>query len=114
MSVFPLTQEVTRLRSGGTVTDPFGNEVAGPPSEDQILVFAWWVGSSDEPGLAGHIERVESDATMFAPSGEFTASDQVVLPGVGVFEVMGRPGNWDHGPWWTPGLEQVDLKLVEG
>lgn len=114
MTVFPLTKEVTRLRSGGVVTDPFGNEVPGAPVEDQIMVFAWWVGKSGEPGLAGHIERVDSDATMFAPTGEFTASDQVGLPGVGVFEVLGRPGNWDHNPWWPPGLEQVDLKLVEG
>lgn len=112
--MFPLTQEVIRLRPGGIVTDPFGNEFPGPPSEEPVLVFAWWIGKSDEPGLAGHIERVDSDATMFAPSGEFAASDRVALPGVGVFEVMGRPGNWDHNPWWSPGLEQVDLKLVEG
>lgn len=114
MSVWPLTQTVTRLRPGGVVTDPFGNPVPGPPSDDQVLVFAWWIGSSGEPGVAGHVERVDSDATLFAPSGEFTASDQVELPGVGVFEVMGRPGNWDHNPWLVTGLEQVDLKLVEG
>lgn len=113
-SVWPLNEEVTRLRAGEIGYDSHGNEVAGPPVEDLIKVFAWWIGKSSEPGTPGHVERVDSDATMFAPAGEFVASDQVALPGVGVFEVMGRPGNWDRNPWLVPGLDQVDLKRVEG
>ena len=114
MSVFPLTKEVTRIRSGGVVTDPFGNEVPGPPTEDQVLVFAWWVGSSGEPNLSGHVERVESDASIIAAPGDFQPSDQVSLPGVGVFEVDGYPANFDNNPWWSPGVETVALKRVEG
>lgn len=112
--MFHCSQPVLRHRAGGTVTDPFGNEVPGEPVTETVKVFAWWIGSSSEPGLAGHVERVDSDATMFAPSGEFTPSDEVDLPDVGRFRVMGRPGNWDHNPWLIPGLEQVDLKLSEG
>lgn len=115
MSVFPLTQKVTRVRPGEDTTDPFGNPVPGPSTEVEVLVFAWWIGSSGEPGLSGHVERVESDATVFAPPGVIKATDEVRLPGIDdVFRVMGRPGNWDHNPWWMPGLDQVDLKLVEG
>ena len=114
MSVFPLTKEVTRIRSGGVVTDPFGNEVPGPSSEDQVLVFAWWVGSSGEPNLSGHVERVESDASLIAAPGDFRPSDMVSLPGQGVFEVEGHPANFDNNPWWSPGVETVSLRRVEG
>lgn len=113
-SVFPLTQEVTRLRSGGVVTDPFGNEVPGAPVEDQIMVFAWWIGSSGEPYPSGHVERVISDASLIAAPGDFEPSDQVILPGAGVFEVEGRPANFDNNPWWSPGVETVALRKVEG
>lgn len=113
-SVFPLTQEVIRLRPGGTVTDPFGNELPGPPSEEPVLVFAWWIGSSGEPYPSGHVERVVSDASMIAAPGEFQPSDQVLLPGAGVFEVEGRPANFDNNPWWSPGVETVSLRKVEG
>lgn len=114
MSVFPLTQEVTRLRTGGMSTDPFGNPVPGPPSEEQVLVFAWWIGSSGEPSLSGHVERVDSDASLIAGPGEFKPADQVVLPGGGVFEVEGHPSNYDNNPWWSPGVETVALRRVEG
>ena len=114
MSVFPLTQEVTRLRAGEVGYDSHGNEVTGPPVEDQIMVFAWWVGSSGEPYPSGHVERVESDASLIAAPGDFEQSDRVILPGVGVFEVEGRPANYDNNPWWSPGVETVALRMVEG
>ena len=114
MSVFPCTIEVTRLRSGGMSDDPFGNPVPAPPSEDQILVFAWWIGTSGEPSMAGHVERVESDASLIAEPGDFKPSDQVVLPGAGLFEVDGYPANFDNNPWWSPGVETVSLRRVEG
>lgn len=112
--MLPLTQEVTRLRPGGVVTDPFGNEVPGVPTEDQVLVFAWWVGSSGEPNLSGHVERTESDASLIGAPGDFLPSDQVILPGVGLFEVEGYAENYDNNPWLKPGRDTVRLKMVEG
>lgn len=114
MSVFPLTQEVIRIRSGTSGRDAHGNEITGPPVEDQILVFAWWIGSSGEPGTAGHVERVESDASMISAPGEFKPSDRVALPGHGVFEVEGHPANYDNNPWWSPEVDMVQLRRVEG
>ena len=114
MSVFPLTKEVTRLRSGEVGYDSHGNEVTGPPVEDQILVFAWWVGSSGEPNLSGHVERTESDASLIGAPGDFLPSDQVILPGVGLFEVEGYAENYDNNPWLKPGRDTVRLKMVEG
>lgn len=114
MSIFPLTQEVTRLRSGEDGTDAHGNQIPGPTEEDQVLVFAWWIGSSGEPQLPGHVERVESDASLIAGPGDFLPTDHVVLPGHGVFEVEGHPSNYDNNPWWSPGVETVALRRVEG
>src|SRR5690625_7725073 len=101
MSVFPLTQEVTRLRAGPSGRDAHGNEITGPPTEDQILVFAWWIGSSGEPGTAGHVERVESDASMISAPGDFKPSDRVALPGHGVFEEIGRASCRESGEVWV-------------
>lgn len=114
MSVFPLTQEVTRLRSGSDGVDAHGNVIPGLPVEDRILVFAWWVGTSGEPNVSGHVERVESDGSLIASPGDFLPSDQVLLPGHGVFEVDGHPANYDNNPWWSPGVESVQLRRVEG
>lgn len=113
-SVFPLTQEVTRIRAGHVGYDAHGNEIPGVVSEDPVRVFAWWIGSSGEPNLPGHVERVESDASMIAAPGDFQPSDRVVLPGSGEFEVEGHPSNYDNNPWWSPGVETVELRRVEG
>ena len=112
--MLPLTRPVTRIRHGEVGFDAHGNEVPGPPTEDQILVFAWWVGSSGEPNLSGHVERVESDASLIGAPGDFLPSDQVILPGVGLFEVDGYAGNYDNNPWLKPGRDTVRLKMVEG
>lgn len=102
------------MRSTPAGEDAHGNEVPGVPIEDQVLVFAWWVGSSGEPNVSGHVERVESDASLIAAPGEFRPSDQVALPGHGVFEVDGHPANFDNNSWWSPGVESVQLRRVEG
>lgn len=114
VTVFPLSQEVTHLKSGPPGEDPFGNPVPGVPVEEQVLVFAWWIGSSGEPTPSGHVERVDSDASLIAGPGVFKPSDQVILPGHGVFEVEGHPSNYDNNPWWSPGVEMVSLRRVEG
>lgn len=114
MSVFPLTVPVTRCRPGPDVTDPLGNPVPGPMVEEQVLVFGYSLGSSDEPNLSGHVERVDSDASLIAGSGDFSPSDEVVLPEWGRFVVEGRPANFDNNPWWSPGVETISLRKVEG
>lgn len=114
MSVFPLTQEVTRLRPGQAGWDSHGNEISGTPLAEQVRVFAWWIGSSGEPNTPGHVERVESDASLIAAPGDFRPADHVQLPGAGEFEVDGHPSNYDNNPWWSPGVEMVQLRRVEG
>lgn len=114
MSIFPLTEQVTRIRPSPGGTDAHGNPTEGDPVATVLRVFAWWIGSSTEPSMDGHVERIESDASMIAAPGEFRPSDRVELPGAGLFEVKGHPANYDNNPWWSPGVETVALRRVEG
>ena len=97
-------------RGGNTVTDwPAAHEDASDE-----LVFAWHLGGSEE-SANGHVERVISDATVYPPSTlRITARDHIELPGHGWFEIQGTPGDWDHNPWWAPGLHEVKLRRVDG
>lgn len=118
----PLTMPVVRMRTvTRTEKDRLGNLVDVEVEDDNpVLVFSWWIASSDEPILAGH-ERLIIDARMIAKSGEFSSTDVVKLPGVtdpdGAevrFEVIGRPENHDHNPWLHVNREVVNLKEVSG
>lgn len=116
MSWFKPRHTVVRLRPGASVTDPLGNEVPGPVTAENVSVVAVWFGSSDEPGTALHVERIEYDATIYALVGTFSASDKVQIPGFNqTLEVVGNPAEWERGPFgWSPGCEQVNLKVVTG
>lgn len=112
MSVFPLTQPVGRIRAS-TGTDEMGNTVplpGDPDNPDEVLVFAWWVSSSGEIDLGEHQERVTADAAIICEVGAFVPSDQVVLPGYGLFEVQGKPENYDANPWWSPSRDVILLR----
>ena len=118
----PLTEEVRRITVVTRIDkDPLGNEETVEVEQDEpVPVFAWWIVSSSEPVLAGH-ERLLVDARMIAATGEFSASDKVILPGITDragdpvrFAVEGRPENVDHNPWLHVGREVVNLKEVSG
>lgn len=118
----PLTQEVSRIRTVITTEeDRLGNDVLVEVEEDDpVLVFSWWIVSSDEPVLAGH-ERLIVDARLIASTGEFSSTDVVKLPGVTDpggelvrFKVEGRSENVDHNPWLHVGREVVNLREVSG
>lgn len=95
---------------GGT-TDTYTPAV-GEPGVSQ-KVYGWSAPSSTEPKVAGH-DRVVVDVELLAPP-DFTVSahDLVDLPD-GVYEVVGQPEDYNHGPFgFTPGLV-VNLRRVEG
>lgn len=101
---------LTEDRAGNTITDW---DAAHAAASDE-LVFAWHLGGTEE-SANGHVERVISDATVYPPSSlGITARDHILLPGHDWFKVEGTPGDWDHNPWWIPGLLQVKLRKVDG
>lgn len=118
----PLTEEITRITMTTRIDkDRLGNDVVVEVEDDEpVMVFAWWIASSDEPVLAGH-ERLIVDAQMIAESGQFSPTDKVELPGIEDpsgnpvrFAVVGRAENVDHNPWLHVGREVVNLKEVSG
>lgn len=116
---FPITMPIRLARyEDSLVVDRGGNTVTDWPAAHAAasdeLVFAWHLGGTEE-SANGHVERVISDATVFPPSSlGVTARDHIELPGHDWFEVQGTPGDWDHNPWWIPGLLQVKLRKVDG
>lgn len=75
----------------------------------------WWANpTSDEPDVAGH-DRVVIDLELCTPE-DFPATphDRIVIPVRGVFEVLGYPEDFNHGPWWDPGVVVWNLQRVEG
>lgn len=113
--LFPLmrTVEVFHPSPG---TNGFGDptnsvEYTTPPV--RVKVFGWEIGGGTEGGPDGHVNRVEWDATLYAPDdASIDEDDRVGLPGVGVFSVDGPVGNWNANPYFNSGLVQVRLKRV--
>ena len=113
--LFPLTRTVEVFHPVPG-TNGFGDptnsvEYTNPPV--RVKVFGWELGGGAEGGPDGHVNRVEWDATLYAPEdASITEDDRVGLPGVGVFSVDGPVGNWNANPYFNSGLVQVRLKRV--
>lgn len=111
----PRPWSVDRVRPGVSPgKDDLGKPLPAVPKRESVAVSGWAVPRSDEPKLAGH-DRLTVDMELLAPVGEFKADDQVDIPGEGLFEVVGRPENYEHSPWasaWTPGTEVVNLRRL--
>lgn len=108
---YPLTIPVTRVRRTIGPPDDLNNDTEVEETET-VLVFGWSVPSSDEPIVGGH-ERQTVDVVMYAGVGDFHADDAVHLDDGDPFEVIGKPANYDNNPWWSPGIEVVNLHRSE-
>lgn len=103
---------VTRIRTTTAGRDPLGNQIRHR-SEEQVMVFAIWVPSSDEAVAAGH-PRTVTDAKMIAAPGDFQSDDEVHADSFGSFLVDGNPHDYDHNPWFTPEAVVVNLRRTDG
>ena len=110
---WPLTVPVTRHRVTRGAVDDLGNDTT-TVEDTEVMVFAAWVPSSDEQLLAGH-DRVLVDAKLAAPIDAFRDDDEATVDTIGGrFVVDGRPENYEANPWWSPGLEIVNLRRIHG
>lgn len=108
---YPLTVPVTRVRRTVGPPDGLGNDTEIEVAET-VLVFAWSQVNPMEPVVAGH-DRLQVDVQMYADPGDFLPDDAVVLDAGLPFEVIGEPNNYDHNPWWSPGVEVINLRRVQ-
>lgn len=108
---YPLTVPVTRFRRTVGPPDGLGNDTEIEASET-VLVFAWYAISPMEPVVAGH-DRLQVDVQMITGVGDFLPDDAVVLDAGRPFEVIGEPVNHNANPWWSPGVEIINLRRVQ-
>lgn len=115
---FPLLFEVGVHTYSPGSSDGYGgteDTYTPPVGETGVTqkVYGWSAPRSEEPKVAGH-DRVVVDVELLAPPGfQVGAHDLVDLPD-GVYEVVGQPEDYNHGPFgFTPGLV-VNLRKVEG
>lgn len=111
---YPLLFTVTlrRTRPGGV--DAFGNPTM--VFEDMPLrAFGWTFGGFELSDQTG-VNRVEYDAVLYADlSPDVDPLDRIQLEPDGQwFEVAKPPENYEHNPWFCPGLCVVYLNKVEG
>lgn len=94
--------------------DDLNNEVARFGPVQEIPAYGWSLGGKDGVGDNTPL-RVIYDAVLYIPSRyHLSDGDQVQLPSVGSFTVVGEPGNWDASPWWSPMASSVQLRRVDG
>lgn len=92
----------------------YGEEVRSKGIPTPLLVFGWYINGGEEFGSDGHVNQVSYDASVLAKTGDLGVDDEVLLPGHGWFRVDGPPANYDNNPWWSPGIQQVQLVRVSG
>lgn len=114
MSPFPAPFTVQTMEFQKTGMDSHGNPVQSWDNPQPQRVFGWAVANSAQPKYVG-ADRTIVDVELYVPPG-FTAGprDRITVPPGWLFEVVGYPEDYNHGPFnWSPGLV-VNLVRVEG
>jgi hypothetical protein len=115
---FPLTVPVEVHEYSAGSSDGYGGttDTYTPPLTevgDQVLVFAIYTGTTAEPKVVGH-DRVTVDGEMLGPPGLVSAHGVIDHETLGRFEVIGEAEDYNHNPWFQPGLVVYNLRRVEG
>ena len=80
----------------GNVTQTYADGVSRP-------VYGWGPPRSDEP-TSGAVTALTVDLEVYSPTFEYGSQDRFVVGG-NVFEVVGLPTDYDHGPFgYRPGM----------
>lgn len=93
-------------------TDSHGNQVEGWGDPVEVPVYGWATPGSDQasrPEMSG----VERDLDLYAKHGFTGARDRVTVQGL-LYETVGYPEDYNHGPFgYFPGV-RINLRRVEG
>ena len=111
MSFIPLrhTVEVSEVEM---VTDRFGNQVPRQGKFRPVQVAGWAVTKVDE-AHGDSVLRTVDQLDIYAAK-PFALGASVKLPDGNVWQVEGNAEDYNHGPWWSPGLVVVHAKKVGG
>jgi hypothetical protein len=110
-------ETIVIVRPGPPTQDSYGNDVAGPPAEIEVVGCA--VAPRDGTGTASN-ERLDArdtvitGLTLYAPYGtDIRATDQIRVNGE-LYEVDGQPGSFRSPFTASTGPVVVALELVTG
>lgn len=113
----PFTLEVHEPLTG---VDDWGDElpVSARPSQQsdrwEATPVAGWSVDPVEETTGDAVLRTVDQLTVHFPADQAPdASAWIRLPGGGLWQVEGNPGQWEHSPFgFSPGLVQVKAKKV--
>lgn len=111
MGFVPLvhTVEVSQVE---TVTDRFGNERPAQGEFHPVKVAGWAITKVEE-STGESVLRTVDQLDVYAPA-PFDPGASIRLPDGGVWQVQGNAEDYQHGPWWNPGLVVVHARKAAG
>lgn len=111
---YPTPFVVTRHAWVAAGTDRYGNEAGSWPVGTPVPVHGWSPPGPDSEQSSTARDAAVRDLDLFAPAGTaFAPRDRCTVDGL-LFEVVGWPQDYTHGPFgWAAGVK-VNLKRVEG
>lgn len=109
--MFPTPYTVTRSRPTTASTDAHGNAVRAYTST--LLPVHGWAATSSEPNEANRAAVVWDLEVYAPPATDVLPSDRVTVEGA-VFDVVGHPADYTHGPFAFAGGVVIRLRRAEG
>ena len=109
---FPLLRTVSVRKTDGVGIDRHGNERIGLTPPTPVQVAGWYIPSTDEQADNNHDARITTDLILYAPPEIIGQHDEVIVERKH-YKVV-SVSDYNHGPWWEPGLEEYRLRLVTG
>lgn len=106
----PVQIMVERFVPGG-VPDGYGGFEPGWSPPEVVDVFGWAPAGSTEPKTVGE-NRVIVSIEVFAPF-PLQAKDKVTISGK-LYDVIGEPEDWNHGPYGHQPGYVINLKRIDG
>lgn len=115
---FPLRVSVEVHEYSAGDSDGYGGttDTFTPPLDEagtEAKVFAIYIGTTTEPKVVGH-DRVTVDGAMIGPPDLVSAHGIVDHDTLGRFEIVGDAEDYNHNPWYQPGLVVYNLRRVTG
>lgn len=109
---FPLAHTVEVASPVGTAKDRFSNEIPAPAEFVSLKVAGWAINSTSESDDESVLRTIDY-LDLYSPEALDPAA-LVRLPDGSTWTVEGKAQDFNHGPWWQPGLYIIRCKHVEG
>lgn len=110
----PLSYSLEVEEMGAPTLDRFGNEIPAAAHWVPRKVAMWALTNSLEETEDSVLRTVDRLQVHFRLGEAPDPAARIRLPDGTVWQVEGNPSDYNHGPWWAPGLVCVYAKKVEG